>query len=259
MTATLPFKLVPWVIESSRFSDRMVGARGIAVKGLAGTTISRYRCDMRIEIVSDVICPWCFIGKRRLEQAMAQRPDMEFQIGWRPFQLNPDMPKEGADRKAYLEAKFGGPARASEIYARITAEGAKEGIPFDFNGITRTPNTLAAHTVLRWALNAGVQNELKERLFRLYFIEGQNIGDHQILADAAAAEGMDGALVKSLLDEGRDTDVIQSEDQMARELGITGVPFFIFERRYGVPGAQDPTVLLEVIDKVAEAMARPAS
>ena len=206
---------------------------------------------MRIEIVSDVICPWCFIGKRRLEKAMAQRPDITFEVGWRPFQLNPDMPREGADRKSYLEAKFGGPERAQQIYARIGAEGAKEGIPFDFNGIRRTPNTLAAHSVLRWAMGSGAQNALKERLFNLYFIEGKDIGDHQVLADAAAAEGMDGALVKSLLDEGRDTDVIQQEDMMARQLGVTGVPFFIFEGKYGVPGAQDPEILLQVIDKVA--------
>lgn len=206
---------------------------------------------MRIEIVSDVICPWCFIGKRRLEQALAQRPDIEFEIGWRPFQLNPDMPKEGADRKSYLEAKFGGPERAKEIYARVSAEGAKEGIAFNFEGIKRTPNTLAAHSVLRWALSTGTQSELKERLFRLYFLEGKDIGDHQILADAAEAEGMDGVLVKQLLDEGRDADVIQAEDQMARQLGITGVPFFIFERRYGVPGAQESDVLLQVIDRVA--------
>lgn len=214
---------------------------------------------MRIEIVSDVICPWCFIGKRRLEKALAQRPDLDFEIGWRPFQLNPDMPKEGADRKSYLEAKFGGPERAKEIYARVTAEGAKEGIPFDFDGIKRTPNTLAAHSVLRWALSTGAQTELKERLFRLYFLEGQDIGNHQVLADAAEAEGMDGALVKRLLDEGYDADVIQAEDQMARQLGITGVPFFIFERRYGVPGAQDPEVLLQVIDRVAEESATNVS
>ncbi len=220
-------------------------------RGLAGPKRLRYLYDMRIEIVSDVICPWCFIGKRRLEQAMAQRPDIDFEIGWRPFQLNPDMPREGADRKSYLEAKFGGPTRAKEIYARVGAEGAKENIAFNFDGIKRTPNTLAAHSVLRWALTAGVQNELKERLFRLYFLEGKDIGDHQVLAAAAAAEGMDGDLVRQLLDEGRDTEIIEEEDRMARELGITGVPFFIFERRYGVPGAQTPDVLLQVIDKVA--------
>lgn len=211
----------------------------------------RYRYDMRIEIVSDVICPWCFIGKRRLEQALAERPHMNFEIGWRPFQLNPDMPREGVDRRTYIESKFGGPARAKEIYVRVGAEGAKEGIAFNFDGIRRTPNTLAAHSALRWALTAGVQNELKERLFRLYFLEGQDIGDHQVLADAAAAEGMDGALVRQLLDEGRDANMIQDEDRVARELGITGVPFFIFERQYGVSGAQPSAALLQVIDKIA--------
>lgn len=214
---------------------------------------------MRIEIVSDVICPWCFIGKRRLEKAMRQRPGMDFEIGWRPFQLNPDMPREGADRKSYLEAKFGGPERAQQIYARVTAEGAKEGIPFNFDGIKRTPNTLAAHSVLRWALNAGVQNELKERLFNFYFIQGRDIGNHDVLADAAALEGMDGALVKQLLDEGRDAEAVQSEDMMARELGITGVPFFIFEGKYGVSGAQPPEALLQVIDRIAAESGTAAS
>lgn len=206
---------------------------------------------MRIEIVSDVICPWCFIGKRRLEQAMAQRPDLEFEIGWRPFQLNPDMPREGIDRKTYVETKFGGPARAREIYARVGAEGTKEGIAFNFEGIKRTPNTLAAHSLLRWALAAGVQGEIKERLLRLYFFEGQDIGDHAVLAAAAEAEGMDGALVRRLLDEGQDADVVEAEDRMARELGINGVPFFIFQGKYGVSGAQTPDILLQVIDRVA--------
>ncbi len=206
---------------------------------------------MRIEIVSDVICPWCYIGKRRLEKAMAQRPDIEFEIGWRPFQLNPDMPKEGADRKSYLEAKFGGPERAKGIYARVAAEGANEGIAFDFERIKRTPNTLAAHSLLRWALETGVQYDLKERLFQAYFLHGRDIGNHDVLADLAGLVGMDAALVKQKLDQGLDADTIQAEDQMAREMGITGVPFFIVERRFGLVGAQPADALLQVIDKAA--------
>ncbi|WP_430398679.1 DsbA family oxidoreductase [Ferrovibrio sp.] len=204
---------------------------------------------MRIEIVSDVICPWCFIGKRRLEKAMALRPDIEFEIGWRPFQLNPDMPREGADRKSYLEAKFGGPARAKEIYARVAGEGAKEGIAFDFDGIKRTPNTLAAHSLLRWALEDGVQYDVKEKLFQAYFLQGRDIGDAAVLAEIAAEAGMDHAAVLGKLEQGIDAEVIEAEDRMARELGITGVPFFIVERRYGLSGAQPPEVLLDVIDK----------
>ncbi|MBP6819711.1 DsbA family oxidoreductase [Ferrovibrio sp. MS7] len=204
---------------------------------------------MRIEIVSDVICPWCFIGKRRLEKAMALRPDIEFEIGWRPFQLNPDMPREGADRKSYLEAKFGGPARAKEIYARVAGEGAKEGIAFDFDGIKRTPNTLAAHSLLRWALEDGVQYDVKEKLFQAYFLQGRDIGDAAVLAEIAAEAGMDHAAVLGKLEQGIDAEVIEAEDRMARELGITGVPFFIIERRYGLSGAQPPEVLLDVIDK----------
>lgn len=206
---------------------------------------------MRIEIVSDVICPWCFIGKRRLEKAMAQRPEIEFEIGWRPFQLNPDMPREGADRKSYLEAKFGGPERAKGIYARVAAEGANEGIAFNFDGIKRTPNTLSAHSVLRWALETGVQYDLKERLFQAYFLQGRDIGDHHVLADVAGLVGMDAARVKEMLDQGIDADTVQAEDQMAREMGVTGVPFFIVERRFGIVGAQLPDALLQVIDKAA--------
>ena len=204
---------------------------------------------MRIEIVSDVICPWCFIGKRRLEKAIALRPDIEFEIGWRPFQLNPDMPREGADRKSYLEAKFGGPARAKEIYARVAGEGAKEGIAFDFDSIKRTPNTLAAHSLLRWALEDGVQYDVKEKLFQAYFLQGRDIGDAAVLAEIAAEAGMDHAAVLGKLEQGIDAEVIEAEDRMARELGITGVPFFIIERRYGLSGAQPPEVLLDVIDK----------
>lgn len=208
---------------------------------------------MRIEIVSDVICPWCFIGKRRLEKAMALRPDIEFEIGWRPFQLNPDMPREGADRKSYLEAKFGGPERAKAIYARVAGEGAKEGIAFNFDGIQRTPNTLAAHSLLRWALEDGVQYDVKEKLFQAYFLQGRDIGDAAVLAEIAAEAGMDHAAVLGKLEQGIDADVIEAEDKMARELGITGVPFFIVERRYGLSGAQPPEVLLEVIDKTLAA------
>jgi len=205
---------------------------------------------MRIEMVSDVICPWCFIGKRRLEKAMAQRPDIQFQIGFRPFQLNPDMPPEGADRKSYLEAKFGGPERAKQIYARVAAEGAPDGIAFNFDGIPRTPNTLSAHTLLRWALEAGNQYEMKERLLRAYFLEGRDVGDHAVLAELAAELGFDAEKVKAALDNGTDREAVEAEDQMAREMGITGVPFFIIERKYGLVGAQPPEAFLQVFDKV---------
>ncbi|MBX3455961.1 DsbA family oxidoreductase [Ferrovibrio sp.] len=210
---------------------------------------------MKIEIVSDPVCPWCYIGKRRLEQALAQRPDIQFEIAYRPFQLNPDMPVEGVDRASYLEAKFGGPERAKTIYARVKAEGAKEGLSLNIEGIARQPNTLAAHTLLRWGIEAGVQFELKEALLRAYFTENRDIGDHAVLADIAGAVGMDAALVKQLLDEGRDRDIAEQEDAMARQMGVSGVPFFIFERKYGVSGAQPPEQLLQVIDKVAEELA----
>jgi len=205
---------------------------------------------MRIDIVSDTVCPWCYVGKKRLERALAQRPDLNVEIGWRPFQLNPDMPAEGADRATYLAGKFGGPERAKGIYQRVIDAAAGEGIPVDFDAMTRMPNTLASHSVMRWAAEAGVQHRIAEILFRRYFTEGQDIGDHAILADAAAEAGMDRAKVLADLAAGRDRDTVAAEDQMARDMGISGVPCFIIDRKYAVSGAQDPAMFLQVFDKV---------
>lgn len=212
---------------------------------------------MQIDIVSDTICPWCFIGKRRFEQALAlwaeqRKGDLpDISIGWRPFQLNPDMPTDGADRAEYLNAKFGGAERARKIYQRVAAAGTEVGIPFDFDGIPRTPNTLASHRVIRWAASAGVQDKVVERLFRAYFTEGEDIGDHATLARLAGDCGMDANLVRELLDEGRDVELVQSEDGVARQMGIEGVPCFIVNRKYAISGAQDPAVFLQLFDLVA--------
>lgn len=205
---------------------------------------------MRIDIVSDTVCPWCYIGKKRLERALAQRPDLDVEIGWRPFQLNPDMPAEGVDRATYLAEKFGGRERAKNIYQRVIDAAAGEGIAVDFDAMTRTPNTLASHSVMRWAAEAGVQHLFAEILFRRYFTEGQDIGDHAILADAAAEAGMDRARVLADLAAGRDRDTVAAEDQLARDMGISGVPCFIIDRKYAISGAQDPAYFLQVFDKV---------
>jgi predicted DsbA family dithiol-disulfide isomerase len=203
---------------------------------------------MLIDIVSDTICPWCFIGKRRLERALAQRPGLEVQIGWRPFELNPDMPIAGMERAQYLQLKFGGAERANRIYTTIAAAGAEEGIGFRFERIKRAPNTVASHRLIRWATGQNKQDAAVEALFTRYFIEGDDIGDHTVLAEVAAAIGMDPALTHELLDRGDDADVVKAEEQVARRMGINGVPCFIVDRKYAVSGAQDPAVLLQVFD-----------
>lgn len=211
---------------------------------------------MLIDIVSDTICPWCFIGKRRLERALAERPQLDVQIGWRPFELNPDMPPAGLDRSQYLQLKFGGPERAARIYSSIATTGADEGIAFAFDRIRRTPNTLSSHRLIRWATGQGVQNAVVERLFNRYFVDGVDIGDHGILAEVAAECGMNPVLTRELLDRGDDLDIVKAEEQVARRMGINGVPCFIIDRKYAVSGAQDPAVLLQVFDLAArEAMA----
>lgn len=206
---------------------------------------------MLIDIVSDTICPWCFIGKRRLERALASRPDLDVQIGWRPFQLNPDMPLEGMDRQRYLAVKFGGEARARRAYAPVMEAAAREGLGIDFDRIRRTPNTLASHRLIRWAGAAGVQHQTVEALFQRYFLRGEDIGDHTVLIEVAREVGMDADLVAQRLAEGRDADHVKAEDRTAREMGIRGVPCFVFARRYALSGAQDPEVILNVIDLAA--------
>ena len=203
---------------------------------------------MQIDRVSDTICPWCFIGKRKLERALESRADLIVDISWQPFQLNPHMPAEGMDRATYLATKFGGEERASQIYQAVTQAGRAAGIAFDFSAIKRTPSTLDSHRLIRWARSAEVQNQLVEVLFRRYFQEGADIGDHAVLIDAAREAGMDGELVADLLRRDADLELIRSEDALARQMGISGVPCFIIDRKYAISGAQDPPVFHQVFD-----------
>ncbi|MBM3489899.1 MAG: DsbA family oxidoreductase [Alphaproteobacteria bacterium] len=206
---------------------------------------------MQIDIVSDTVCPWCYIGKRRLERALAQRPDMAFQLGWRPFQLNPDMPREGMDREQYLNLKFGDSDRARRIYNSVRQAGVEEGIPFSFDAIRRQPNTVDSHRLIRWAASEGLQDAVVEGLFRAYFTQGGDIGDREVLAQVAAQSGLDGAAIARRLAEDEDVELVQREETVARRLGINGVPCFIVDRKYAVSGAQDPSVLLQVFDLAA--------
>jgi predicted DsbA family dithiol-disulfide isomerase len=208
---------------------------------------------MQIDVISDTVCPWCFIGKRRLTRAMALRPNIAFDVKWRPYRLDPAVPKTGMDRQAYMRAKFGtDPMKIVEMYKLIVQEGEKEGIAFDFAAMTRRPDSLDSHRLIRWAEVAGVQDEVVERLFIAYFENGEDIGDIRVLADIADLCGMDGIDVAQMLESDTDTALVEREDQIAHEMGVTGVPAMIFGNKLAVSGAREPEMLAVVIDRVAE-------
>jgi len=211
---------------------------------------------MRIDIVADVICPWCFIGKRRLEAALAQRPAITPDITWRPFQLNPDMPAEGMPRDAYLSAKFGGQAHAKRINQAAIDAGATVGIPFAFEKIERTPNTLAAHRLVRFAQRASRANDLVDRLFAAYFIEGRDIGDRDTLAAVAGESGLGTSAAHEFLAGASERAEVTADDSGARRLGINAVPCFIFAGQYAISGAQEPPFFFPVFDLVQNGPSR---
>jgi len=206
-----------------------------------------------VDVVSDVVCPWCFIGKRHLEAALAGLPDGAAAVRWHPFELNPDLPAEGVDRRGYLEAKFGGPARAAEIYARVREAGVRAGIAFDFEAIARQPNTREAHRLIAWSQAQGDAGPLVERLFRAYFVEGRFLGDRDTLAALAADTGLDADAARAWLASGQGTDAIEAAEARVRSLGIGGVPFFIFDGKVGLSGAQPPEAIREAIAQARRA------
>jgi len=207
--------------------------------------------DTKFDIVSDPICPWCYIGKTKLMQAMAAHPEQAFEIAWHPFQLNPDMPPEGMDRRAYLEQKFGGKEGAVEVYGQIARAAEEAGITIDFEAIQRTPDTTDAHRLIRWAGQEGVQTALVDRLFAAYFEQGKDISDIDVLVGIASDSGMDGALVRRLLEGQNDRSQIKAEAAYARQKGIQGVPCFIVNNKYAVQGAQPVELWEKVIDEIA--------
>lgn len=213
---------------------------------------------MRIDVFSDVICPWCFVGKRRLERALAARPDLagHVEIHWRAFQLNPDMPAEGIDRQLYLRLKFGDAGAARRIYRAVEEAGEEEGIDFDFEAIQRTPNTIDAHRLIRFAGQYGRQDALVERLFAAYFGEGENLGQWETLLRLGTAAGLPEAETAAFLEGDAETEAVRAEDRRARRAGITGVPCFVVAERYALPGAQPPEALVRLFDlALAEASA----
>ena len=217
---------------------------------------------LTIDIVSDVVCPWCYIGKRKLEAALASHEAAglpPIQIRWHPFQLNPDMPDEGVPRKQYLEDKFGGPERAAEIYARVGAAGKAVGLNLNFDGIKQQANTLLAHALIAYAqqspnnnaLNT-LGNDVKERIMKAYFVDGQFIGNLDVLVDIARAAGMDGDAVRTYLSNPAERDAVAQADAQARQMGVSGVPFFIFNQKVAVSGAQEPAALLAAMQQALQ-------
>jgi predicted DsbA family dithiol-disulfide isomerase len=196
---------------------------------------------MKLEVASDVVCPWCYIGKKRLEKALNLIDgELKVEIRWLPFQLNPGMPKEGMPRAEYRKAKFGSVERSRELDARVIAEGKSEGIEFAFDRIERTPNTAAAHRLIGLAQD---QDKVVDALFRAYFEEAKDIGDPAVLADIAAQCG-----VKGWPDEAHDVSKLEEE---VRELGISAVPTFIFERKSGISGAYPAETLAQALRAAA--------
>ncbi|MEQ1944573.1 DsbA family oxidoreductase [Mesorhizobium sp. VNQ89] len=213
---------------------------------------------IQIDVVSDVVCPWCFLGQKRLDAAIAASPGVDVAVAWRPYQLDPTIPAEGMDRKAYMRAKFGDKSRLRDAHIRLEELGKAVGIAYDFDAIKVAPNTLDAHRVIRWAGATGpeAQNKLVRQLFRLYFEEERNIGDHAVLVEAAEACGMDGAVVGSLLASDADRSAVTEEASTASRMGITGVPCFLLEGKYAVMGAQETDTLADAIRQIADAKQR---
>src|SRR5271156_3575146 len=213
---------------------------------------------LTIDIVSDVVCPWCYLGEKRLEAALAEAPQ-PVAVRWRPYQLDPTIPDGGLDRAEYMAKKFGAGGRLKTAHDNLTRLGAEVGLPFAFDKIKRSPNTLDAHRLIRWANSAGVQGRVVDRLFKAYFVEGRDIGDRAVLTGIADECGLDARLVEKLLAEGADIDLVREEIAQAQAIGVSGVPFFIFADRLGVPGAQDPSVLIGAMAQARQAMKAPVS
>ena len=203
---------------------------------------------VQIDIYADPVCPWCFIGKRRIERTLAARDDVAATVTWRPFQLNPDMPPEGMDRVTYLSSKFGGMERAAKFYNLIAEAGQSERIAFDFEAIQHTPNTLDAHRLIRFAGLHGRQSDVVEALFNAYFMTGEDIGDHGVLTRIAFASGLDGHAVKEYLAGDADRSEIAAEDLRARRMSIDAVPCFIIDGQYAISGAQEPEAFYPLLD-----------
>ena len=206
---------------------------------------------VRIDVVSDIVCPWCFIGKHRLEKAIALNPDIPVEVRWRPYFLNDWIPREGISREQYLTTKFGSAERYKGIAQRVSAAAAAEGLTYAMDKISRQPNTLDAHRMIRWADEIGKAAEMKQRLMDLYFTAGADLTNHAVLAQAAADIGLDAEATRKALASDKDVAEIEREALSAKEAGIDGVPCFIFGGKFAISGAQAPEYLAEAIERMA--------
>ena len=205
---------------------------------------------VKLDIISDPICPWCYIGKANLDAALAQFPNHPFTIEWHPFQLNPEMPAGGMDRKTYLETKFGGKAAAAKAYAPVVAHAEKAGLTINFEAMQVTPNTIDAHRLIHWAGIEARQLLVVDLLFNAYFVEGRDIGSHEVLADIADMAEMDAALITRLLASDADIADIRARDAHSRDMGISAVPTFVVANQHAVPGAQPTDLWVKVISDI---------
>ncbi len=211
----------------------------------------RSAAPLAIDVVSDVVCPWCFIGKRRLEKALALTPDIPVEVRWHPYFLNPWVPREGISREQYLTTKFGSVDRYKGMAQRVAAAAAEEGLTYALDKIARQPNTLDCHRLILWAGNTGDPGRMKQRLMELYFSEGADLSDPEVLVGAAIDCGMDGDLVRRLLASDADVERVTREAEQAKEAGIDGVPCFILGGLLAVSGAQAPDDLAGAIVRAA--------
>jgi len=212
-----------------------------------------------IDVVSDVVCPWCYIGKRRLERAIALKPEIPATVRWRPYFLNPWVPREGMSRTEYLTQKFGSVERYQSMAGRVKAAAQAEGLVYDLDKITRQPNTLDCHRLIVWAGRDGQAARIKQRLMELYFAEGADLSDIDVLVDAAVQCGLDGDTVRRLLASDTDVREVEREAEAAKEAGIDGVPCFIFGGQLAVSGAQAPEYLAGAMERAASQREESAS
>jgi predicted DsbA family dithiol-disulfide isomerase len=206
---------------------------------------------LAVEIVFDFVCPWCYLGVQRLAFLLARRQDLAIERIWRPFLLNPDMPRAGMSRADYMIRKFGAEDRARRLYSSIAEIGAAEGIAFNFSGIRRTPNSVDAHRLVRYAAGFGAADQLVDAIFRAHFVEGADIGSAALLASLAAAQGLDQHMVEAFLLSNEGTEHVHAENLHAHRLGINGVPCFLIESEHAIAGAQETEVLERLIDLAA--------
>lgn len=207
---------------------------------------------LSVDVISDVVCPWCFIGKRRLEKALALVPEIAVEVRWRPYQLAPDLPPEGVPRDQYLIEKFGSLDRTKDMFGRVAGVGAAEGIAFAFDKIQVSPNTLDAHRLVLWARSGPAQDAVVEDLFRAYFLEGKNLADRRTLIDIGVANGLEESLLAELFQSDADVERTRREIASAQRIGVTGVPFFIIAERYGIAGAEAAETIAEAIRQAAK-------